>query len=84
MPSAMKAQSAETMQRADMLGVEAAGYYAHPYQPAPLVPGANQAPVGPSLAAPLVPTYLSNRMKAIAGGSSGIQRNIIAKSVLGL
>lgn len=76
------ARSKET--HADMLGVETAGYYAQPYQPASLEPGANQAPVGPDLAAPFVPTYFSNRMKTIAGGSSEIQRNIIAKAVLGL
>ena len=82
--SILNALSAETMQRADELGVEATGYYAAPLQPDALEPGRNMPPVGPELAVALVPTYLSNRMKTIAGGSSEIQRNIVAKAILGL
>ncbi|WP_417517773.1 acyl-CoA dehydrogenase family protein [Minwuia sp.] len=76
--------SAETAQRADELGVEACGYFAAPWQPEALEPGVNRAPVGPEIAVPLVPTCLSNRMKTIAGGSSEVQRNIVAKAILGL
>ena len=75
---------AETSQRADELGVEACGYFAAPWQPEALEPGVNRAPVGPELAVPLVPSCLSNRMRTIAGGSSEIQRNIVAKAILGL
>ena len=82
--SVLKNRYAEVLQRADMLGVEAAAYYAYPFQPAALELGSNQAPVGPELALTLMPTYLSNRMKTIAGGSSEIQRNIVAKAILGL
>jgi len=46
--------------------------------------GTNRPPVGPEAAITLVPMYLSNRMKTIAGGSAEIQRNIIAKAILGL
>jgi alkylation response protein AidB-like acyl-CoA dehydrogenase len=76
--------AAETAQRADELGVEACGYFAAPWQPEALEPGVNRPPVGPETAVPLVPTCLSNRMKTIAGGSSEIQRNIVAKAILGL
>jgi alkylation response protein AidB-like acyl-CoA dehydrogenase len=76
--------AAETAQRADELGVEACGYFAAPWQPEALELGANRPPVGPEMAVPLVPTHLSNRMKTIAGGSSEIQRNIVAKAILGL
>lgn len=84
MSSTMNILSAETMQRADELGVEATGYYAAPYEPEALEVGVNSLPVGPELGITLVPTYLSNRMKTIAGGSSEIQRNIVAKAILGL
>lgn len=76
--------SAETVQRADELGVEACGYFAAPWQPEALELGANRPPVGPETAVPLLSTCLSNRMKTIAGGSSEIQRNIVAKAILGL
>ena len=82
--SIQKARSSEIMQQADLLGVEAAAYYAIPLQPEALEIGTNRLPVGPQLAITLMPTYLSNRMKTIAGGSSEIQRNIVAKAVLGL
>lgn len=76
--------SAEVTQRADELGVEACGYFAAPWQPEALELGANRPPVGPESAVPLLPTCLSNRMRTIAGGSSEIQRNIVAKAILGL
>ncbi len=82
--SIQKARSSEVMQRADMLGVEAAAYYAHPLQPEALELGTNRPPIGPEGAITLMPAYLSNRMRTIAGGSSEIQRNIVAKAVLGM
>ena len=80
--SIQMARGSEIQQRADMLGVEAAAYYASPLQPEALELGTNQPAIGPDLAVTLMPAYLSNRMYTIAGGSSEIQRNIIAKSVL--
>jgi len=82
--SLLNPQHAETLQRADELGVEAAAYYAWPQQPEALELGVNRPPVGPELAVTLMPSYLSNRMRTIAGGSSEIQRNIVAKAILGL
>ncbi len=82
--SSLRVQISETQQCADMLGVEAAAYYAAPYQPEALEVGSNMPPVGPEQAIALMPMYLSNRMKTIAGGSSEIQRNIIVKAILGL
>jgi len=78
------ARGSEVQQQADMLGVEVAAYYANPLQPEALELGSNQPPIGPEGAITLMPSYLSNRMKTIAGGSSEIQRNIVAKAVLGL
>ncbi len=82
--SLLNAQNAETMQQADMLGVEVAAYYAAALQPGALELGYNASPIGPELGLTLMPTYLSNRMKTIAGGSSEIQRNIVAKAILGV
>lgn len=82
--SVLNTLGAEMLQRADTLGIEAAGYYGLPYQPEALALGVNEPPIGPEAALTMMPTYLSNRMKTIAGGSSEIQRNIIAKAILGL
>ncbi len=82
--SSLNIQNAEVLQRVDMLGVETVGYYASTYQPEALEIGRNRPPIGPEEAITMVPMYLSNRMKSIAGGSSEIQRNIVAKAILGL
>ena len=81
--SVLNAVSSETLQSADELGVEIAAYYALPYQPGALEVGGD-SPIGPELMLPVVPSFLNNRMRTIAGGSSEIQRNIVAKSILGL
>ena len=44
----------------------------------------NIFPVGPDYAAEVTPTYLNDRKTSIFGGSNEIQRNIMAKAVLGL
>ena len=59
------------------------GYYAHPEYPPP-EPGANAAPIGPEHAPGLAARYFNWRKSSIYGGSNEIQRNIIAKMVLGL
>jgi hypothetical protein len=80
----LNVRSAETLQRADMLGVEVAAYYGLPWQPVVLAPGSCDIVIGAEDAITLMPSYLSNRMRTIAGGSSEVQRNIIAKSILEL
>lgn len=82
--SVLNVRSAETLQRADMLGVEVAAYYGLPSQPVVLAPGSCDIVIGAEDAITLMPSYLSNRMRTIAGGSSEVQRNIIAKSILEL
>ena len=81
--SVLSAIGAETLQLADELGVELAAYYGLPKQPLALEVGHSQF-VGPGGYLPLTPSFLNNRMRTIAGGSSEIQRNIIAKTILGL
>ena len=81
--SVLNAISAETLQRADELAIEVAGYYGLPYQPESLEVG-GPVSVGPKSALPLMPSYMNNRMRTIAGGSAEVQRNIIAKAILEL
>jgi alkylation response protein AidB-like acyl-CoA dehydrogenase len=45
--------------------------------------GHNAPPVGAEWAAPAAPTYFNYRKVSIYGGSNEIQRNILAKAVLG-
>jgi len=44
----------------------------------------NEYPIGPDFAHRAAPTYFNMRKTSIYGGSNEIQRNIIAKMVLGL
>ena len=82
--SLARVQGTELLQRAGMPGVEALGYYAVPNQPEALDIGANQPPIGPREGISFVPMYLSNRIRMIAGGSSEVQRNMVAKAILDL
>ena len=45
--------------------------------------GSNEPPIGPDWAAPAAPRYFNYRKISIYGGSNEIQKNIIAKAVLG-
>ena len=63
------------------MAVESLGYYAAPYEGGR--DGSNQ-PIGPDYAAGLMPAFLYGRAFTIYGGSNEIQRNVIAKMVLGL
>jgi len=79
--SVLNAVSSETLQAADELCVEVAGYYGMPYQPGALeVAGADA--IGSEVYLTATPSYLNNRMRTIAGGSSQVQRNIVAKAIL--
>jgi alkylation response protein AidB-like acyl-CoA dehydrogenase len=64
--------------------MEAVGPAALPFQPDALEPGWNGAPFGPAHAAPAAPHYLGWRKVSIYGGSNEIQRNILARALLGL
>jgi acyl-CoA dehydrogenase len=82
--SVLKMQGTEAMQRLDELAVEAVGLYGIIEQPGARVPGSNVAPVGPEHSLYAMPRYLNDRAASIYGGSNEIQRNIIARLVLGL
>ena len=82
--SMLKVQRTEMMQRIDALGIEAGGSYACVEQMEARQPGSNVDPVGPGDLLTLMPRYLNNRAGSIYGGSNEVQRNIMAKLVLGL
>jgi len=80
--SMLKIRGSEIQQSITELACEALGYYAAPYEHRP--DGSNQPPVGPDYAQGRMEAFLYNRATTIYGGSNEIQRNIIAKMVLGL
>jgi acyl-CoA dehydrogenase len=82
--SMLKAQGTEAMQRVDELAVQAAGRYAAVQQPQARAAGSNVEPIGPAASLIAMPRYLNDRAASIYGGSNEIQRDIIARVVLGL
>ena len=80
----LKIRGTEIQQRITELLMQAVGYYANPYLREALDHGWNEAPIGPAYAAPLAPTYFNWRKASIYGGTNEIQKNIMAKMVLGL
>ena len=91
--SMMKTVGTELSQALTELAVEAAGVYALPYQPHATLPGgptprfrppADQGHVGPDHSLTVSSKYLNDRAGSIYAGTNEIQRNIMAKAVLGL
>jgi alkylation response protein AidB-like acyl-CoA dehydrogenase len=82
--SMLKLRGTEIQQRISELLMQAMGYYANPYLPEAMEYGWNEEPVGSAEAPPLAPAYFNTRKTSIYGGTNEIQKNIIAKMVLGL
>jgi len=82
--SLLKIRGTEIQQRLTELTMEAVGNYSAPYFRGFPQDGDNQFPIGPDYAHMAAPTYFNWRKASIYGGSNEIQRNIIAKMVLGL
>ena len=83
--SLLKIRGSEMQQTLDALCMEAAGYYALPYVPSQYVldfPDEERIGEGNETRTSL--TYFNDRKVSIYGGSNEIQKNIIAKHVLGL
>lgn len=81
--SILKIKGSELQQTISELLLEVVGPYALPEQ----VVGEdrwNEPPVGPDWAGPIAPHYFNWRKVSIYGGSNEIQKNIIAKAILGL
>ncbi len=82
--SLTKVVNGELTQELDKCVVRATGLDVLPLQPAALVAGNDVESLVPDHAITAMPTYLEGRSRTIAGGTSEVQRVIIAKSVLGL
>jgi len=83
--SILKVKGTEIQQALDTLYVEAAGYYALPYVPEQYTLDADPADwVGEGAETQSSLKYFNYRKASIYGGSNEIQKNIIAKHVLGL
>lgn len=82
--SMLKTQGGEAMQLIDELMLATAGAYGAVDQPEAREAGANLEPVGPERALTAMPRYLNDRAASIYGGSNEIQRDIMARLVLGL
>jgi alkylation response protein AidB-like acyl-CoA dehydrogenase len=82
--SMLKTQGTETLQMIDELALEAAGPYAAVDQIEARASGANLDWVGPEHSLTTTARYLNDRAASIYGGSNEIQRDIMARLVLGL
>jgi alkylation response protein AidB-like acyl-CoA dehydrogenase len=82
--SILKIKGSEIQQRLTELAMEALGPYALPFQREAMEAGWNGEPIGPDYAAPVSPHYFNYRKTSIYGGSNEIQKNVIAKMMLGL
>ena len=82
--SIQKLRTSETLQKISELGVEAIGAYAIVDQGPALFGNDCGAVIGPDQVLTPVATYLNMRAFTIFGGSSEVQRNILARTALGL
>ncbi|MDX2425783.1 MAG: acyl-CoA dehydrogenase family protein [Cycloclasticus sp.] len=82
--SLLKIKGTEVQQAIPALLMEAVGYYAFPYNKVTMTQGWQEEPIGHEQAAMLAPHYFDWRKSSIYGGSNEIQKNIMAKAVLGL
>jgi alkylation response protein AidB-like acyl-CoA dehydrogenase len=82
--SMLKIRGTQIRQEITSLYRRAMGPYARPFIEDALEEGFSGLPVGPQEAAPAAAHYYNYRKLSIYGGSNEIQRNIIAKMILGL
>jgi pimeloyl-CoA dehydrogenase large subunit len=80
--SILKLKGSVIQQQLTELVMEVVGPYVMPYHPPE--EGQNEPAFGPEYAAAAGPQYFNTRKVSIYGGSNEIQRNIIAKAILGL
>ncbi len=81
--SLLKCRGTEIQQAVSQLAVEVLGNYTLPFLEDGMVE-TNEPPVGPDNAFTVAPYYFSLRKASIYAGSNEVQRNIMAKAVLGL
>ena len=80
--SLLKLMGSELSQKISELGLEALGYLGLPDQHRATAGG--NSPIGPEEARTTTARYLNQRAVTIFGGTSEVQRNLIAKLVIGL
>ncbi len=82
--SILKNLSADMGQRISELAVEALAGYGTVHQPEARAVGSNVPVIGPIEGVVTMPNYFNFRASSIAGGTNEVQKNIVAKLVLGL
>ena len=82
--SMLKIKGTEIRQELNDLARRALGPYALPFVTESLDPGWNGEPIGPDYASGVTADYFNNRKITIFAGSNEIQRNIIAKTMMGV
>src|SRR5580700_1337401 len=80
--SILKLKGSVIQQQLTELVMDVVGPYALPYQRD--FDGRNEETIGPDYATEAAPMYFNYRKVSIYGGSNEIQRNIVAKAILGL
>ncbi|QQS12617.1 MAG: acyl-CoA dehydrogenase family protein [Rhodospirillales bacterium] len=83
MASVVKMRGTEVGQKITELAVEAVGNYGQPFTEMRNY-DSNVVPVGPGYSDDVTPRYMNQRKSTIYGGSSEVQRNVLAKALLGL
>ncbi|MEQ8268178.1 MAG: acyl-CoA dehydrogenase family protein [Parvibaculum sp.] len=81
--SLLKCRGTEIQQAISQLAVEVLGHYTIPFVEDGMIE-TNEPDIGPKNAFTVAPYYFSLRKASIYAGSNEIQRNIMAKAVLGL
>jgi alkylation response protein AidB-like acyl-CoA dehydrogenase len=83
MGSVVKMRGTEVGQKVTELAVEAVGWYGAPFSELRNY-DSNIVPVGGDYVDDVSPRYFNTRKTTIYGGSSEVQRNVLAKAMLGL
>ena len=83
MASVVKMRGTEVGQKVTELAVEAVGWYGAPFTELRNY-DSNVVPVGGEYVDDVSPRYFNTRKTTIYGGSSEVQRNVLAKAMLGL
>ncbi len=82
--SMLKTRGSELQQAVTYLAMDIAGNFAAPLDQSTPAPGDNSQAIGPASANGTAQEYFNTRKVSIYAGSNEIQRNIMAKLVLGL
>jgi len=82
--AALKLRGSELQQAILQIGLEVLGRHGLVFQSGALNAGWNGELIGPKQSAPVIYEHLYRRAATIYGGSSEVQKNIIAKGALGL